>query len=78
MSKRCCYCKQMVDHDFFNHLIECDGTDKLSIKARRASLVNERVKIEGQIAAMKERLSQVLKQIEDIDLNLPGQQAIKF
>lgn len=68
----------MISDNWINHLVECDGTDKSSIKVRRSVLVNERVQIEGDIAKQKERLLQVLKQIQDIDDRLPGQQEIKF
>jgi uncharacterized protein involved in tolerance to divalent cations len=73
MNRVCCYCKDTIYHDYFNHLAACDGIPRQQVMYRRAELVEERIEVERQIKVLTDRKAQIQLQIDELDQQLPGQ-----
>jgi len=78
MPRTCCYCKEDIHHDFFNHLATCDGTPRQSMKERRQELVAERTEMDRQIKILTERKVSIQLQIDQIDILHVNQQKLKL
>lgn len=74
--KKCPYCNDTIystGPEWFNHLVTCDGTPRVSLEERKRDLTEELDGVEREIRVLTDRKLRLIEQIKDINDALPGQ-----